>query len=440
MKKIFSLLAVLMLLFALTVSMVSCGGEQTPPNDNEPPVTGDGSGDGDGDVEGGEKPDGGAPEETDVYFTITVLNDRDEPVSGIMVQMCEGETCIPKRTDDNGKAIFKVAKEDANLNYEAKLLNIPDGYDGDSESYYAFDEDRNVTLYIFKQPDGTAEYPYFVAEDHNEYTVAAGAPLNFQIRGSAERYVVFKGEGFEVKYGEETYTPADGQVKIMFLSESTFMPCSFTVTGKADADVALVIENEYIPGTSGAPIVIESLANAITATVTNGTTVYYDWVAVKTGVLVFSCDNIANNVTLYNTSSYLQTSPTDGASALYIDVTAGDVVSVMVSANFASSAAADATKEITFTLAEYLATADEPLPLTLANGYYRVKKNSSLVFSAAAGKTVTVEGSGASVTFDGQTLTADANGKITFTLSEGKTVFTVSNTTAENEEYEIKLA
>lgn len=436
MKKIFSLLAVLMLLFALTISMVSCGGEQTPPDDNEPPVT-DTPGGEDGDDE---KPDDEIPEETDVYFTITVRNDKDEPVAGIMVQMCEGETCIPRRTDDNGQAIFKVAKEDADLNYEAKLLNIPDGYDGDSENYYAFDDERKVTLYIYKQPDGTAEYPYVVAEDVNEYAVAAGATLNFQIRGSSERYVVFKGEGFEVKYGEETYTPTEGQVKIMFLSESTFSPCFFTVTAKADADVALVIENEYIPGTSSAPIAIESLTNPVTATVTNGTTVYYEWVAVKTGVLVFSCDNIANNVTLYNTTSYLQTSPTDGSAALYLDVTAGDIVSVMVSANFASNAAADATKEIAFSLAEYLATAEEPLPLTLESGSYRVKKNSSLVFSAAAGKTVTIKGTGVSVTFDGQTLTADSNGKITLTLSEGKTVFTVANTTSENEEYEIKLA
>ena len=438
MKKIFSLLAALMLLCALTVSMVSCTGNTTPPDDNQPPVT-DGGGNNNG-GEGDKKPEDQTPEDTNVYFTITILNDRDEPVSGVMVQMCEGETCIPKRTNDNGKAIFTVAKEDADRNYEAKLLSIPEGYDGDSENYYAFDDERNVTLYIYKQPDGSADYPYFVAEDVNEYTIAAGATVNFQLRGSNERYVVFKGEGFEIKYGEDTYTPTEGQVKIMFLSESTFMPCSFTVTGKADADVALVIENEYIPGTSSAPIVVESLANAITATVTNGTIVYYDWVAVKTGVLVFSCDNIANNVTLYNTSSYLQTSPTEGASALYLDVTAGDVVSIMVSANFASNASADATKDITFTLAEYLATADEPLPITLVDSYYRVKKNSSLVCSAAAGKTVTIEGTGASVTFDGQTLTADASGKITFTLSEGKTVFTVSNTTSENEEYEIKLA
>ena len=426
----------LALTLALTLSLASCvgNGDDNNPSENpdEPPVTDDPG--------NGDEPVDPPVDEDKVSYTVVVLDDKGDPVSGVRFQICSGENCVPKKTGADGKFVYEVTGEEAEWEYTAKLMSVPDGYAGDTENYYEFDENNTVTFYIHKQPDGSLEYPFFLSDEDSEVTVPGSASYHYRARGSEERYVVFEGQSFEIKYSGETLTPTDGKIQIAFVSDSIYELCDFEIVNLSETENTVAINIEYVPGSSSAPYAVESLAAPFTANVVNGHSVHYSWTADKDGVLVIISENIANNMFLYNTTSYAQSGTTEGAYAQHVAVKTGDEIQINVSAIFPDNAAADAAKEIVFSLACYAGTEAEPLPVYVSGAYYRVTKGASLTLTADAGKTVTVEGVGASVSFDGQTLTADASGKITFTLSEGKTAFTLTNTTDENNEYEIKLA
>lgn len=86
--------------------------EKTPENDSEETPVED------------EEPAG-------VVYTVTVTDEGGNPVSGAMIQLCQGEMCLlPAATNAEGVVTFTVAEEAA---YEAKFLALPAGFDYTTE-------------------------------------------------------------------------------------------------------------------------------------------------------------------------------------------------------------------------------------------------------------------------------------------------------------------
>lgn len=63
-------------------------------------------------------------------YTVKVVDEGGNPIAGAMVQMCQGENCMPAVTDAQGVAGYNVP-EDAN--YEVKFISLPAGYEYTTE-------------------------------------------------------------------------------------------------------------------------------------------------------------------------------------------------------------------------------------------------------------------------------------------------------------------
>lgn len=118
-KRIFSILLVLSLLLCLCACADS--GEETPEQTTEsttqatePIVTTEAT----------------EPEDDRICYTIKVVDEAGNPIVGAMVQMCQGENCIPASTADNGIAEIKV---DEQADFEVKFIMLPAGYDYTTE-------------------------------------------------------------------------------------------------------------------------------------------------------------------------------------------------------------------------------------------------------------------------------------------------------------------
>lgn len=77
-----------------------------------------------------------------VDYKVKVVDSTGAPVSGVMVQICFGGLCTPAKTDAEGVAIFKKAKD----SYTVKFMNgVPSGYTCDAEEF-AFGDATELTI------------------------------------------------------------------------------------------------------------------------------------------------------------------------------------------------------------------------------------------------------------------------------------------------------
>jgi len=66
-------------------------------------------------------------------FTVKVVDEGGNAVSGVMLQVCK-DACVPARTDDKGIATFNLEITDG---YKLSVMTCPAGYEytGDAEIY-----------------------------------------------------------------------------------------------------------------------------------------------------------------------------------------------------------------------------------------------------------------------------------------------------------------
>lgn len=97
----------------------------------------------------------GSQEEPICYIFTVVYGDTEEPVEGVMVQLCRGETCLfPIATDAEGKVEYTHI---ANANYgygeyEVHIIedSLPEGYSFDNTSMKTNETDKEYTLVLVK--------------------------------------------------------------------------------------------------------------------------------------------------------------------------------------------------------------------------------------------------------------------------------------------------
>jgi len=143
MKQLFSVLLAL----CMVLSLCACGntddkgGEDPKPSENTPAVK---------DPEPSEAPSEDPSEDEEVsgvVYKVTVTDEGGNPVTGAMIQLCQGEMCLlPAATDANGVVSFTVAEEAA---YEAKFLALPTGYDyATEEQVFHFNGATELTIVL----------------------------------------------------------------------------------------------------------------------------------------------------------------------------------------------------------------------------------------------------------------------------------------------------
>ncbi len=84
-------------------------------------------------------------------YVVTVVDTEGNPIAGAFVQLCklgDDGACVPGATDAQGKATFKLEKDD----YKVSFVTMPSGYDyvDDVTDFYFEEGSMELTITVKK--------------------------------------------------------------------------------------------------------------------------------------------------------------------------------------------------------------------------------------------------------------------------------------------------
>ena len=140
MKRMFAMLLALCMILCLC----ACGGEKTPETTGATEGTTTAPVADTTEATNNDEPQ--IPEGMIVY-TVKVADEGGNPIVGAMVQMCQGESCLPGATGDDGVASFTVNEAE----YKVSFLALPAGYElTTEEAEFYFDGDATEMTITLK--------------------------------------------------------------------------------------------------------------------------------------------------------------------------------------------------------------------------------------------------------------------------------------------------
>lgn len=84
-------------------------------------------------------------EESGIVYTIKVVDEKNTPIGGMMVQICK-DTCMPKLTNAQGIAEFTVAE--LSDDYYAGITSLPEGYIYEGEEKVYFENGSTEVVFV----------------------------------------------------------------------------------------------------------------------------------------------------------------------------------------------------------------------------------------------------------------------------------------------------
>ena len=369
---------------------------------------------------------------------ITAVDDKGNTLSGFNFTLTGGGENITFTTDASGSATKELYE---GLSYTVELYRPADGSE-ETDAAYGYtlstfsvklaEGAEGVTITLNdNRPDGSLEKPFYVYEN-TEITVAPGAEIYYECRGSVDSWLEMRGEGFTVTYNGKTLTPEDGLVKLVFELDGGDNPAdvkfeTFAIKNTGTQSFETVIEFVSRPGSYNNPYDAES--DSFTASVVD--TVYYQYTVNAAGTLVLTSNSANNNIKLTNNN--VVTSYTYGAKGTYIAVDAGDVVKIEISTTDS------VPSDIDIALSIHLGTESDPLPVFSDELEIKLDAGASVSYSAEAGKKIVISNANVTVTTGGEVKSPNSLGVITVNVGADG-IFTVTNTSAERNEIEIKIS
>ena len=137
MKKILAAI----LLSSMVFSLCACGAGNGNTNNNQ-----NSNNTQDSQTAGNSEADSESESEEGVVYTIKVVDESGNPVSGVMVQLCK-DSCVPKVTNSDGLAEYPV--DEVEDGYKASITKLPEGYVYEGEENVYYEEDATeVTLVV----------------------------------------------------------------------------------------------------------------------------------------------------------------------------------------------------------------------------------------------------------------------------------------------------
>ena len=83
---------------------------------------------------------------TNPVYTVKIVDEAGNPVVGAMVQICQGETCMPgPLSGADGTVTFQVAEADYKVSF---LGGVPAGYEYTTEETEFYFENYEVTIVL----------------------------------------------------------------------------------------------------------------------------------------------------------------------------------------------------------------------------------------------------------------------------------------------------
>ena len=137
--KALSILLLATLLLSSVMLFTACDGDSTEPTTTTPAA------DGPSDPATPDDPTT-PPASTNPTYTIKILDEAGNPVSGVRVQLCTDSGCNPIFIASGADGIITVTNQPAN-EYKVQLTSIPDGFVMDN-AYRAFNADNYVEFVL----------------------------------------------------------------------------------------------------------------------------------------------------------------------------------------------------------------------------------------------------------------------------------------------------
>lgn len=131
----------LCLALCLTVCLCACGGTQNEtPTDEVPQPSNQ--------LQQSEttEPSEEVTQNTNPTYTVKIVDEAGNGVAGAMIQICQGETCMPgPMTGADGTVVFQVVEADYKVSF---LGGVPAGYDYTTEQTEFHFEDGSYEMTI----------------------------------------------------------------------------------------------------------------------------------------------------------------------------------------------------------------------------------------------------------------------------------------------------
>ena len=277
-----------------------------------------------------EAPTDAAPEKVTVTITIKDQDGNVMPEAVI--------TLLPE--DDAGESATMTANEEGTItlalpegNYTVRFDILPEYVLGISTTLTVTAGMEPVVLEVTDNtPNGSTDRPFVISEDTITLTVPAGVTYNFTLFGGYNRTLTIKDAGAEVIYKDETFVPdANGEIAVRIVTDSPRDHAYFALTNKSGDTREITVTVVSDPGTMDNPIAIETLGQSITANVPQDGMVYYKWTATAAGTITVSSADTINNICINNLTTSQVSDFSAGGESVSLTVSAGDVITVVVS-------------------------------------------------------------------------------------------------------------
>ncbi len=389
------------------------------------------------------------PEETEaeteplveVECSFSILDQDGTPISNVTAYFTHQNAQLPQvkiSTDENGKASATLWEGSYTLSYE----NLPEGHLPDDVRMTVVKGTADYVLKVINNiPNGTEERPFSVHSETMEVKIPANTSYTYVLFNAMNRTIVIENTTLKVSYKSVEYAPDEnGTVSVLLTNESPRDPGYFTLINTTDAEVEATLRIVSAPGSMENPYAIEALDENVVAAVAKDTTVYYKWVATKTGVLMVTSHTPNNHITLSNLTNSTVSYFTNGAAATYLNVTAGDEILISVAIGRSDKN----STEVVFKLTEHTATAEDSIPVW--EGDFNFTLTSGATYTFTTNETVlvgllSVKGKDVKVVFNGESYEPNEKGIVELPVSgEGNSLtFAVENQSTERQEITVSV-
>ena len=181
-------------------------------------------------------------------------------------------------------------------------------------------------------PNGSEDRPFVINEDTISVKIPADTTYHFTLFGANNRTLTYIHTDVILMYNEGVYQPdGAGLLEVRMSTASPRDPAFFALknTGSAEAEITIRLLSD--PGAMDNPIVIEKLGELLTANVPQDGMIYYRLVATASGTLRVTSSDTINNISLNNLTTSQVSDFSAGGESVALNVTEGDVITIVVS-------------------------------------------------------------------------------------------------------------
>ena len=277
--------------------------------------------------------------ENTVKYTVTVVDQDGNKIVGAKIVLIdefdEYDYNNAVTTDENGVAVVEIT----NNEYVAiRIVELPE-YHLNTQGTVQLGSEEQITMTVTNNtPNGTAVRP-FVMTDKESFTVSidSGKSIYYTMLGSGGRIITIENCPSDFKFyfdGEERAAEA-GTISFVISSVDASNSARQLIFENVGAESITVSGTIVSPKGS-----LENPHEAVCGvlyeeTIEKGFTVYYEWVATKTGTAVITSESVGNSIYMQNltTVGTIVSDPTNGGTTTELEVTQGDVIRILVASS-----------------------------------------------------------------------------------------------------------